>query len=212
MDLIAIIAIIVFISKIMNKAGNAASQVEKYGKPQNVWDQVAGQVREGQNQARQTASNQNDQWKKLARENIEKAQRRAVEKLHEVERAIESEKEKSASYEMPKKNVRTTPAYDQITLQQVQASRTEARNTSILERATKNTDANKVDVTLTTMEAEHNHSERVSSATHVHPEDVIPENMLGNIEDLMIKGYDGNLCFERDFVGEAMDMISRFTV
>ena len=196
----------------MNKAGSAASQVEQYGKPQNVWDQVAGQVREGQNQARQNASSQNEQWKKLARENIEKAQRRAVEKLHEVERALESEKEKSATYEMPKMNVRTTPAYDQITLQQVQKSRMEANNTSILERATKNTDANKVDVTLTTMEAEHNHPERVSSATHDHTEDVIPENMLGNIEDLMIKGYDGNLCFERDFVGEAMDMISRFSV
>ena len=36
--------------------------------------------------------------------------------------------------------------------------------------------------------------------------------MLGNIEDLMIKGYDGNLCFERDFVSEGLDMISRFTV
>ena len=32
------------------------------------------------------------------------------------------------------------------------------------------------------------------------------------IEDLMIKGYDGKLPFERDFVGEGMDMISRFTV
>jgi len=32
------------------------------------------------------------------------------------------------------------------------------------------------------------------------------------VADLMIKGYDGNLCFERDFVGEGMDMISRFTV
>ena len=42
-------------------------------------------------------------------------------------------------------------------------------------------------------------------------EDIMPENMLGNIEDLMIKGYDGNLCFERDFVGEGLDMISRFS-
>jgi hypothetical protein len=36
--------------------------------------------------------------------------------------------------------------------------------------------------------------------------------MLGTIDDLMIKGYDGELCFERDFLGEAMDMISHFTV
>ena len=72
-------------------------------------------------------------------------------------------------------------------------------------------DEDKVDVTLETVEAEHNHSERVSAAVHHHPEDVIPDNMLGTIEDLMIKGYDGNLCFERDFVGEGLDMISRFS-
>ena len=126
---------------------------------------------------------------------------------------------------MPKQNVRTTPAYEQITLQQasreqeyksamqqIYAARMEAKNTSILERASKNASANLKDVTLTSMEAEHNHSERVSPAEHHHPEDVMTESMLGNIEDLMIKGYDGNLCFERDFVGEALDMISRFTV
>ena len=39
-----------------------------------------------------------------------------------------------------------------------------------------------------------------------HAED---ENLLGSVEDLMVKGYDGNLSFERDFVGEAMDMINR---
>ena len=46
---------------------------------------------------------------------------------------------------------------------------------------------------------------------HNHPEDILQESMLGSVEDLMVKGYDGNLCFERDFLGEAMDMISRFT-
>ena len=97
-------------------------------------------------------------------------------------------------------------------MQQVYEGRMEARNTSILQRAKANAEEDKVDVTLETMEAEHNHSERVSVAEHHHPEDIIPENMLGNIEDLMIKGYDGNLCFERDFVGEGLDMISRFTV
>lgn len=97
-------------------------------------------------------------------------------------------------------------------MQQVHEGRMEAKNTTILQRAKENADEDKVDVTLETMEAEHNHSERVSAAVHHHPEDVMPESMLGNIEDLMVKGYDGNLCFERDFVGEAMDMISRFTV
>ncbi len=217
MDLISIIIIIAIIKKIIEKAGDAASKVERYGQPQNVWDQVAGQVKSGQAQ--------NEQWKKAARENIEKARKRASEKLREVEQSLEIEDKPASTYQMPKQNVRTTPAYEQITLQQVareqknrsamqqvHAGRMEARNTSILERAVKNADEDKVDITLETMEREHNHSERVSLAEHHHPEDVIPENMLGTIEDLMIKGYDGNLCFERDFVGEAMDMISCFTV
>ena len=71
---------------------------------------------------------------------------------------------------------------------------------------------NAKDVTLATMEEEHNHSERVAPAVHHHPEDHLEESMLGKVEDLIATGYDGNLCFERDFLGEAMDMIGRFTV
>lgn len=249
MDLIAIIAIIVFISKIMNKAGVASSKVERYGAPENIWDQLAGQVKAGKTQARQymsnqktTASNQNEQWKKFVNENVEKARRHVSEKLREVEDILEVEDKPTGTYKMPKRSERTTPAYEQITLQQVaseqrtrqneaykqsvqhrqqenksamqqvHAGRTEARNTSILERAVKNTDEDKVDITLETLEREHNHSERVSTAEHHHPEDVISESTLGTIEDLMVKGYEGNLCFERDFVGEAMDMLGRFTV
>lgn len=249
MDLISIIIIIAIIKKIIEKAGAASSQVERFGGPnsgsQNVWDQVAEQVKSGQQQSKQYSSYQNDQWKKLAQENIEKAKKRAAKALKEVESVLEIDDKPTGTYQMPKQNVRTTPAYEQITLQQamqqnktqrtqqnsafqqsvqhrqqenksamqqVYEGRMAARNTSILERAVKNTDADKVDVTLETMEHEHNHSERVSAAEHHHPEDILPESMLGNIEDLMIKGYDGNLCFERDFVGEAMDMISRFTV
>lgn len=99
-----------------------------------------------------------------------------------------------------------------VAKKRVEEVRRESSNTTILERAKANAEENKVDVTLETMETEHNHSERVSAATHHHPEDVIPENMLGTIEDLMIKGYDGNLCFERDFVSEGLDMISHFVV
>ncbi len=227
MDLISIIIIAVIIKKVLGKLQEEQNRIKKNTSPQNMWDQVAGQMNAGQAQSRQytstysrSSSDQNEQWKKLARENIEKAKKRASEKLREVEEILEIEDKPAGTYQMPKQNVRTTPAYEQITLQQqnrsamqqVRAGRMEARTTSILNRAVKNADEDKVDVTLETMERQHNHSERVSSAEHHHPEDVIPENMLGNIEDLMIKGYDGTLCFERDFIGEAMDMISRFTV
>lgn len=180
MDLISIIAIIVIIVKIMNKAGEAANKVERYGQPENVWDQMTGQ-----NQRRTSASNQNTQWQQATRENIEKARKRAEQKYHELESEVVGELHKKNTYQMPKQNVRTTPAREQVRMQQVHAGR---------------------------MEAEHNHSERVSPAEHHHPEDIIPENVLGTIEDLMVKGYDGNLCFERDFLGEALDMINCFTI
>lgn len=33
---------------------------------------------------------------------------------------------------------------------------------------------------------------------------------LGDIQDLMAKGYDGNMTFDRDFLGEAIDMINSY--
>ena len=139
----------------------------------------------------------------------------------------------NATYQMPKQATRVNSAKAQVqqqnnqfqqaareniekakrrsAMKQVQESREAANTTTIVDRAKKHTEEKKVDTTLETMEAEHNHSERVSAAVHHHPEDIIPENMLGSVEDLMVKGYDGNLCFERDFVGEGLDMISRFS-
>lgn len=97
----------------------------------------------------------------------------------------------------------------------------------IVQRAKANTKKYEADETLHELETEHKHSEKVSSAEaayvakdraehlkmHTEPAPrVEDENLLGSIEDLMVKGYDGNLSFERDFLGEAMDMINRFTL
>ena len=83
------------------------------------------------------------------------------------------------------------------------------------------------DTTLEQLEKEHKHSERESKAEaayvakereehrKLHTEPIPPveeESLLGSVQDLMIKGYDGNLSFERDFVGEAMDLLNSFTV
>ena len=145
------------------------------------------------------------QWQKAAQENIAKARQRAVEKLREFERDVVAEINST-----PSSKTETQPM-NRSAMQQVRESRREALNSTIVDRAKANTNANKTDVTLETMEAEHNHSERVSAAVHHHPEDIMTENMLGTVEDLMVKGFDGNLCFERDFVGEGLDMISRFS-
>ena len=167
----------------------------------NPWDRVTSEIPKKSTRVdspKAQVQKQNSQWEKLAKENIEKARQRASQKLQEIEKSVLDELN-SAS---PNKSA----------MKQVMEGRMEANNTTIVERARRSTNDMKNDVTLETLEKEHNHSERVSAAEHHHEDDVIPESMLGNVEDLLVKGYDGNLCFERDFVGEAMDMISRFTV
>lgn len=197
MEIIIVIAIIAYVLKAAKKSEENEKRYKNANK--NVWDTNTYQP------PRQTQQ-QNQQWKKAAQENIEKARQRATKVLQELETDLVNE----LSGNVTTKEEKVAP--NRTAMQQVQASRIEARNTTIVDRAKTNTDENKADVTLETMEAEHAHSERVSAATHHHPEDIIPENMLGNIEDLMVKGYDGNLCFERDFIGEGLDMISRFDV
>ncbi len=204
MELVFVIVIVILVG-VFKQAANQEEQRKAYQarKEQNPWTQTMQQMPKQTvrtTPAREQVQQQNAQWQQAARENIEKAKQRATQKMHEFEKDVISELHRNGTPE------------NKSAMQQVYEGRMEARNTTILERAMANADEDKVDVTLHTMEAEHNHSERVAPAQHHHPEDVIPENMLGTVEDLMVKGYDGNLCFERDFVGEAMDMISRFTV
>lgn len=182
MELILFIAVIYFIVNIMKSVGSG----EEKKKPKQVNYQMP---------------------KRTERTVAAGAQLR--QKYMEMQRELDPNLQKRTLQNNGKKqqNARQMTAREQV-----QAGRREAQNTTILQRAKANAAEDKGDITLQTMEAEHNHSERVAPAGHYHPEDVISGNMLGSIEDLMIKGYDGNLCFERDFVSEGMDMISRFTV
>lgn len=188
MELIIIIVVLVYVFKGLKVA--ADSELHKKPEPVNPWEEVGNQASSS-----------------VAKE-VAKARTYAEQKLREFEKDVISELNGS-------KVEKTTPSKKQenvSAMKQIQEGRMEAKYTSIVDRAKKSNDENKVDVTLESLEKEHNHLERVSAAEHHHPEDVIPESMLGNVEDLMVKGFDGNLCFERDFVGEAMDMINRFTV
>ena len=36
------------------------------------------------------------------------------------------------------------------------------------------------------------------------------QSMFGSVDDLIAMGYSGNLEFERDFLGEGLDMINNF--
>lgn len=97
------------------------------------------------------------------------------------------------------------------------------KNISIVEKAKMNNAKLAQDETLKEIEALHSHQEKHEAEKVQHSAacqtlktdaDAIlaEESVLGTIDELMTKGYSGNLNFDRDFVGEAMDMISSFTV
>jgi hypothetical protein len=225
MDLISIILIIVFVSKILKKTEKKSNRGKAIETIQNVWDQIADEVQrqaytpgtEGRASApvfqmpkqnvRTTPA-----YEQLNMQSYMEGQDVKERMANTKQRILESRGMHSTGSKHMEQSAQYRNQENKKAMQQIREGRMEAKNTSILERAAKNTDANKQDVTLAALEAEHNHSERVSAAEHYHPEDVISDNMLGTIDDLMIKGYDGELCFERDFLGEAMDMISHFTV
>lgn len=202
MELIIIIAIVVFF-KILKPAldSQAVQQNNQTKQPTYQMPKQATRV----NSAKVQVQQQREQFKQMTMENIEKARQHATQKLQEFEKDVLSELHGNVTQEEPVSQPKRSA------MQQVHEGRMKANTTTIVERAKTSTAAKKADVTLETMEAEHNHSERVAPAVHHHPEDVISDNMLGTVEDLMVKGYDGNLCFERDFVGEGLDMISRFS-
>ena len=97
------------------------------------------------------------------------------------------------------------------------------KNNSIVDRAKLNNAKLAEDETLKEIEVLHGHKETQASEkvqhdaacqTLKHDDNAVlaEESLLGSIDDLMAKGYSGDLSFDRDFIGEAMDMIASFTV
>ncbi len=138
---------------------------------------------------------------------------------------------KQNAYAQPTQQKRQMTADERARLdayrQQKAFAQPAAKPTNIVERAKQNVNKYAEDTTLEQLEKEHKHSERESKAEaayvakereehrKLHTEPIPPveeESLLGSVQDLMIKGYDGNLSFERDFVGEAMDLLNSFTV
>ncbi len=97
------------------------------------------------------------------------------------------------------------------------------KNTSIVDRAKLNNAKLAEDETLKEIEELHGHKESHAPEKVQHDAAcqtlktdgnaiLAEESLLGSIDDLMAKGYSGDLNFDRDFLGEAMDMIASFTV
>lgn len=206
MELLSIVVIIIiFIAKSFSQESGNNKNTQNSQNTQNTaqGNNTYHSNNNTYNRPRSTTSGTSGEkdWERAARENIERAARR-----------VEQIANKALNDLFEEDGVSSPETEEMTAAERIRVRRMEEKKTTILQRAKGNVNENRADVTLETMEEEHAHSERVSAAEHHHPEDVIPENMLGSIEDLMIKGYDGDLCFERDFVGEGLDMIARFTV
>lgn len=103
---------------------------------------------------------------------------------------------------------------------------TTAENPDIVQRAVKNNARFADDTTQKELEAMHGHSEAQQRMAQEHSRncqtlhtkaadgakiiEAETQSMFGSVEDLIAMGYSGNLEFERDFLGEGLDMINNF--
>lgn len=99
-------------------------------------------------------------------------------------------------------------------------------NPDIVQRAMKNNARFADDTTQKELEAMHGHSEAQQRMAQEHSRncqtlhskaadgakiiEAETQSMFGSVEDLIAMGYSGNLEFERDFLGEGLDMINNF--
>lgn len=104
--------------------------------------------------------------------------------------------------------------------------RPQQSNPDIVQRTVKNNARFADDTTQKELEAMHGHSEAQQRMAQEHSRncqtlhtkaadgakiiEAETQSMFGSVEDLIAMGYSGNLEFERDFLGEGLDMINNF--
>lgn len=104
--------------------------------------------------------------------------------------------------------------------------RVQQSNPDIVQRAVKNNARFADDTTQKELETMHGHSEAQQRMAQEHSRncqtlhtkaadgakiiEAETQSMFGSVEDLIAMGYSGNLEFERDFLGEGLDMINNF--
>ena len=105
-------------------------------------------------------------------------------------------------------------------------ARPQQSNPDIVQRAVKNNARFADDTTQKELETMHGHSEAQQKMAQEHSRncqtlhnkaadgakiiEAETQSMFGSVEDLIAMGYSGNLEFERDFLGEGLDMINNF--
>ncbi len=202
MDIIIWAIILGAIFYINKKSKNAGSKNTQPNKPrpqqkqmQQIWNSMQNTVQSGMNALNQTYQ--------------QKPQPQMQQRAQQAQR--------------PQMQQRVQQAQRPQMQQRVQPQQS---NPDIVQRAVKNNARFADDTTQKELETMHGHSEAQQRLAQEHSRncqtlhtkaadgakiiEAETQRMFGSVEDLIAMGYSGNLEFERDFLGEGLDMINNF--
>ena len=198
MDIIIWAIILGAIFYINKKSKNAGSKNTQPNKPrpqqkkqvQQIWNSMQNTVQSGMNALNQTYQQKSQPQRPQMQQRVQQPQR---------------------------------PQMQQRVQQQ---QRPQQSNPDIVQRAVKNNARFADDTTQKELETMHGHSEAQQRMAQEHSRncqtlhskaadgakviEAETQSMFGSVADLIAMGYSGNLEFERDFLGEGLDMINNF--
>lgn len=200
MDVIIWAIILGAIFYINKKSKNAGSKNTQPNKPrpqqqrqmQQIWNSMQNTVQSGMNALNQTYQ--------------QKPQPQMQQRAHQPQRPQMQQR-----VQQPRPQQRVQP---------------QQSNPDIVQRAVKNNARFADDTTQKELETMHGHSEAQQRIAQEHSRncqtlhnkaadgakiiEAETQSMFGSVWDLIAMGYSGNLEFERDFLGEGLDMINNF--
>ena len=198
-----ILGAVFYINKKSKSAGSKNTQPNKprpqQKQMQQIWNSMQNTVQSGMNALNQTYQ--------------QKSQPQMQQRAQQPQR--------------PQMQQRVQPQQRPQMQQRVQPQqRPQQSNPDIVQRAVKNNARFADDTTQKELEAMHGHSEAQQRMAQEHSRncqtlhtkaadgakiiEAETQSMFGSVEDLIAMGYSGNLEFERDFLGEGLDMINNF--
>lgn len=198
-----ILGAVFYINKKSKSAGNKNTQPNKprpqQKQMQQIWNSMQNTVQSGMNALNQTYQ---QRPQPQMQQRAQQAQRPQMQ-------------QRAQQPQRPQMQQRVQPQ-----------QRPQQSNPDIVQRAVKNNARFADDTTQKELEAMHGHSEAQQKLAQEHSRncqtlhtkaadgakiiEAETQSMFGSVEDLIAMGYSGNLEFERDFLGEGLDMINNF--
>ena len=196
-----ILGAVFYINKKSKSAGNKNTQPNKprpqQKQMQQIWNSMQNTVQSGMNALNQTYQ--------------QKQQPQMQQRAQQAQRPQMQQRVQPQRPQSPQRKKRVQP---------------QQSNPDIVQRAVKNNARFADDTTQKELETMHGHSEAQQRLAQEHSRncqtlhnkaadgakiiEAETQSMFGSVEDLIAMGYSGNLEFERDFLGEGLDMINNF--